>query len=137
MLGGSGETKVLSRGWFRMTTMYHALSILTSILFIYYGAACLWSDPMVDEFERFGLSRYRVLSGILEILGALGLVLGFVYPMMRVVAAGSLGLLMVLVVVRRVQQRDSFAELFPALIFAVITIWIAAFGAMYVVNWSG
>ncbi|MBT3447936.1 MAG: hypothetical protein HOC28_04960 [Bacteroidetes Order II. Incertae sedis bacterium] len=117
-----------------MNLIYHVLSVLTSTLFIFYGASCLWSAAMKAEFERFGLSRYRVLSGVLEILGALGLALGFFLPSLRVAAASGLALLMVLVVVRRVQQRDSFGELFPALLFAVITLWIALYGALVVLK---
>jgi len=89
---------------------------------------------MKAEFERFGLSRYRVLSGVLEILGALGLVIGFFFPPLRVAAAAGLGILMVLAVVSRVQQRDSFREFFPALLFAIITLWIALYGALVVLK---
>jgi uncharacterized membrane protein YphA (DoxX/SURF4 family) len=117
-----------------MNVIYHALSVLTSTLFIFYGASCLWSATMKAEFERFGLSRYRVLSGVLEILGALGLVIGFFFPPLRVAAAAGLGILMVLAVVSRVQQRDSFREFFPALLFAIITLWIALYGALVVLK---
>jgi len=78
-----------------MNLIYHVLSVLTSTLFIFYGASCLWSAAMKAEFERFGLSRYRLLSGVLEILGALGLALGFFFPSLRVAAASGLALLMV------------------------------------------
>jgi len=38
---------------------------------------------------------------------------------------------MTLVVIQRVRQRDSLVEMLQALVFAVITIWIAAYGFIY------
>ena len=35
---------------------------------------------MKRDFERFGLSHLRVLTGSLEVLGALGLMAGFWWP---------------------------------------------------------
>jgi len=87
------------------------------------------------EFERFGLSRFRVLTGVLEISGAVGLAAGFLFPPLRVIAAAGLGILMTMVVIQRIQQRDSFVEMLQALVFAIITVWIAVYGAMVVVEW--
>lgn len=115
-----------------MLLTYDILSFGTSALFLYYGAACLWSKPMIEEFERFGLARFRVLTGILEILGAVGLAVGFFVPLFRVAAAVGLGALMTLVVIQRIQQRDSFVEMLQALVFAVINLWIAAYGVLAV-----
>lgn len=111
-----------------MPITIHILSFVTSALFLYYGAACLWSQTMIEEFERFGLARFRVLTGVLEILGAIGLAVGLFVPLIRVLAAFGLGALMTLVVIQRVQQRDSLVEMLQALVFAVITLWIAVYG---------
>lgn len=113
-----------------MFLTYHILSVLSSLLFICYGAACLWSSSMIEEFERLNLARFRVLTGLLEIAGALGLAAGFFIPALRVLAAVGLGLLMTLAVIQRIRQRDSFPNMLQALVLAVITIWIAVFGAM-------
>lgn len=118
-----------------MILLYHGLSVFTATLFLYYGAACLWSNAMIDEFERFGVPQFRVLTGVLEISGALGLAAGFLFPPLRVMAAAGLGILMTMVVIQRIQQRDSFVEMLQALVFAIITLWIAVYGAMDIVEW--
>jgi hypothetical protein len=59
-----------------VTRAYYASILVSSTLFLFYGVACLSFQGMKRDFERFGLSRFRVLTGTLEVLGALGLVLG-------------------------------------------------------------
>lgn len=112
-----------------MQSAYHILSALLSALFVYYGAACIWSSAMVEEFERFGLARFRVLTGVLEILGAIGLAIGFFVPVLRVAAAIGLCVLMSMGALHRIRQRDSLPEMAPALLFALLTLWIAVYGA--------
>jgi len=51
----------------------------SAISFLFYGFHCLFSDHMKNEFIRFGLAKRRNLTGMLQILGGLGLVIGFFY----------------------------------------------------------
>jgi hypothetical protein len=50
------------------------------LLFLFYGIASLFFEGMRRDFERFGLSRLRTLVGTLEVLGALGLIVGQLWP---------------------------------------------------------
>jgi len=50
------------------------------VAFAIYGAQCLFSASMQAEFIRFGLERFRVLTGILEVLGGVGLLVGLKWP---------------------------------------------------------
>ena len=56
-----------------MTLLYQAATAFSVVVFLFYGTACLFSDGMKADFERFGLSRVRLLIGVLEVLGAVGL----------------------------------------------------------------
>ena len=42
-----------------MTAAYIGATILSAIVFLYYGATCLFANGMAAEFARYGLSRYR------------------------------------------------------------------------------
>lgn len=90
--------------------------VVSMLAFLGYGLACLFSDHMADEFERFGLARMRRLTGALEVLGALGLGAGYVLPVIGVAAAAGLALLMLLGVATRVRVGDSLADSLPALV---------------------
>ena len=59
-----------------MTHAYYASALVSCTLFLFYGCACLFFEGKRRDFERFGLSRLRTLVGTLEVLGALGLIVG-------------------------------------------------------------
>lgn len=113
----------------RIVTMQVALEacrIVSLIVFLGYGGLCLHGSAMVAEFERFGLARFRVLTGGLEILGAIGLLLSFWVPPLLPFAAGGLGLLMFFAVLARLRVRDSLLQSSPALILMVANGLVAA-----------
>ncbi len=70
------------------------------------GVSCFVGTDMRREFTRFGLDRLRVLTGVLELLGAGGLVVGLWWPPVLRLAAGGLALLMLAAMAIRARQRD-------------------------------
>jgi len=61
-------------------TLIALLAACTGAAFVIYGISCLGSEQMRAEFRRFGLERFRVLTGALEVLGGAGLVGGLLWP---------------------------------------------------------
>jgi hypothetical protein len=112
---------------------YQIARIVSMALFLYYGTVCLFSRTMVVEFERFGLARFRQLTGALEILGGLGLLVSYVVPDLVIVASSGLALLMVLGLAARLRVRDPLPQMLPALILLLVNLFlVAAHVAMYV-----
>ncbi|MDA0378574.1 MAG: DoxX family protein [Bacteroidetes bacterium] len=111
-----------------MNTLFLALSTLTGLFFLYYGLACLFSASMKAEFERFGVAHFRIVIGILELMGGVGLLVGLLVPLLGALAATGICLLMASVVVQRIQQGDSLAEMAPAGTFTVVALWLASYG---------
>jgi len=107
-----------------MDFAYRAATLLSVLLFLHYGLSCLFSDGMVAEFRRFGLSRFRRLTGTLEVLGALGLVIGLLVPVFTLLASAGLALLMLLGVFTRIRVRDSVLETLPAAILLGMNLFI-------------
>jgi len=110
-----------------MNLLYEACKVLLIVLFLYYGLAVLLSDAMVAEFERFGLLQFRKPTGVLELLGALGLVLGYFLPYLTVAAAGGLTLLMAAGVIVRLRCRDSLVAALPAFVMLVMNLYIVVY----------
>ena len=106
---------------------FQLAKILSVALFLFYGLSCLFADAMVDEFQRFGLADFRRLTGSLEVLGALGLVVGYFYPPLVPWAAGGLALLMALGVGVRVRVEDPWLETLPAAILFVVNLFICLY----------
>ena len=107
-----------------MELAFHFAKATSIGLFLFYGLLCLFADGMVDEFERYGLSRYRRLTGALEVLGAAGLLVGYASPTLDVVSAGGLAVLMVLGLAVRIRVRDSVVQMLPAAFLLVVNAFI-------------
>ena len=126
----SGSLASLSLcGWgsFGNTFQVRVLTILiagSSVAFLIYGALCLSSSSMQSEFKRFGLENLRKLTGVLELLGGLGLLVGFRWPLALWVSSGGLFLLMLVGLGIRVKIRDSFLRSLPALILMIVNLSI-------------
>ena len=72
---------------------------------------------MATEFIRFGLTKsQRQGTGVLQILGALGILAGTIYP--------SIGLMLLGFGVR-LKIKDSFVQSFPSFLMLVLNLWAA------------
>jgi len=81
---------------------------------------------MRKEFVRFGYPRQRVLTGILQLLGALGLILGyFIHPLIAFLAAAGLSAMMIFGFYVRLAIRDHIYAASPALIYAVLNLYLS------------
>ncbi len=94
------------------------LAVVSSVLFMTSGVSCFVGPGMRREFGRFGLDRLRVLTGALELLGAVGLFVGIWWPPALRLASGGLALLMLAAVAIRVRQRDAAGLMVPAALLA-------------------
>jgi len=108
-----------------MDLAYHIANGVSISLFIPYGLLVLFADGMVEEFDRFGLQRYRRLTGVLEVLGATGLAVGYLVPAVTVFSATGLAVLMLLGIAVRVRVRDRFVEMLPAAFLLMVNALIA------------
>lgn len=81
---------------------------------------------MRKEFERYGLGKWRPVVGILQLMGAAGLLLGYFYvPVLGSIAAAGLSLLMMLGFTVRLKIKDSIVQSAPSFIYALINAYIA------------
>ena len=97
-----------------MGATYEALKIASIAAFLFYGVRVLFANAMAEEFKRYGLSQFRKLTGVLEVLGALGLLAGYVVPGLVIAASGGLTLVMALGVGVRCRSGDSVGEALQA-----------------------
>ncbi|AUC14919.1 hypothetical protein BTO06_07110 [Tenacibaculum sp. SZ-18] len=100
--------------------------LFSSGAFFFYGINCLISQKMKDEFHRFGLAKQRILTGCLQLLGALGLLFGY-FLLTPLIFISSIGLtiLMFAGFAVRLKIKDSFIEVLPSLLFAFLNLYIS------------
>jgi len=96
------------------------LVIATALAFIAYGVGCLTSAKMKSDFKRFGLEKFSTLTGVLEILGGGGLLVGVFTLPIFLLASGGLAVLMLLGLLFRVRVGDGFFVTLPATVFMII-----------------
>jgi hypothetical protein len=79
---------------------------------------------MKVAFHRYGLSQFRTLTGSLELLGGIGLIVGQYYVPILYLSAAGLSLLMFLGVIVRFMTRDPLFQILPAFILMLINLKI-------------
>ena len=100
--------------------------ILSALLFAWFGLSALISESMVVEFKRYGLARFRVLTGMLQVAGSLGMVVGHYYRPILLICAGGLTAMMILGVITRVRIKDPLYAAIPAFTLGVLNLYIFA-----------
>ncbi len=101
------------------------ISLMCALSFLGYGTTCLLSAHMVAEFERYGIPQFRLITGLLQLLAALGLVLGLVLPVVGALSAAGLSLQMACGVSVRIRIGDRLQQCLPAAVFMFICGYLA------------
>ncbi len=79
---------------------------------------------MKAEFERFGLGKFKPIVGYLQLLGAVGLLVGLKYVLILSVSSAGLSLLMLLGFGVRLKMKDGLLQSAPSFIFMLLNLYI-------------
>ena len=119
-------SSVRTLAWNKMPNRFF-LDVLIAFLavsFFYYGLVCIFSKHMVSEFERYGVPKFRIMIGVLEVLGGVGLIGGYLVPAIQLLSVSGLALLMFCGCVLRLKIRDSVLQMLPAGILMILNLWV-------------
>ena len=72
------------------------------------------------EFERYGLPQLRRLIGVLQVLAAIGLLVGLRWRPALTISSGGLMLMMIAALAVRVRIRDGIVQSLPAVLLMVV-----------------
>lgn len=98
--------------------------LLSSSAFIVYVVDYFRSPQMKNEFKRFGMEKLGLLIVLLQLLGAIGLLVGLFYDAILVIASLGLALLMLAGLIVRIISKDSLRSCMPALFFLCLNAYI-------------
>lgn len=102
------------------------ITIFSGVIFIYYGINCLVSEFLRLEFIRFGLANKRKLTGALQVLGGISLLVGlYASNHLAFAASTGLALLMFLGFVVRIRIKDGFVASAPSLLLGLLNLYLA------------
>lgn len=106
--------------------LWTIITFFSAFSFLFFGLGCLTSPRLKNEFIRYGYPGQRVLTGYLQILGGLGLILGYwLTPLISFSSALGLCLLMILGFGVRLKIRDNFWASSPAFIYALLNLYLS------------
>jgi hypothetical protein len=97
---------------------------VSSLSFLVYAFSYFTSPHMKNEFKRFKLEKLGLLTIVLEILGALGLLAGLYYKPLLLLSSGGLALLMFFGLIVRIKLKDSLWISLPALFYMSLNAYI-------------
>ena len=77
---------------------------------------------MVIEFKRYDLEKFRVLVGVLQLLGSVGLFMGLFSKNWAMLASLGLAILMAFGFMVRIKIKDPFILAFPSLFYTLLNM---------------
>jgi len=83
---------------------------------------------MKNEFKRFNIEKLGLLTIILEIFGAVGLLIGLLFKPILLISSGGLAILMLLALVIRIKSKDGLLISLPAIFYMILNACIFYFG---------
>lgn len=100
------------------------LILISSFSFIVYGIAYFTSPHSKNEFRRFGIEKSGFLIALLQLAGAIGLIVGFRVHAILLISSGGLAVLMLMGVVVRLKIKDSLVATSPAFLYMLLNAYI-------------
>ena len=80
---------------------------------------------MIDEFIRYRIPQFRELSGWFQILGSLGIIIGFWIDNIQVLSTIGLSLMMLFGVGVRIKIKDDLIKILPAVCYFVLNTYLS------------
>jgi putative oxidoreductase len=110
-----------------MSILIIVVQVVSGLLFVGIGSMTVAGRKMfVDNFRRFGYPQwFRVVTGSLEVLGGLGLLLGVRLPWLAALASAGLALVMLGAVLTQVRTRDPLQKIALAVVLGTLAILVA------------
>ncbi|SKB32668.1 DoxX family protein [Maribacter arcticus] len=96
--------------------------VFSGLSFLFFGISCLFSNFMVIEFKRYDLEKFRIIVGLLQLLGSVGLFIGLFSKNWAMLASLGLAILMAFGFMVRIKIKDPFFLAFPSLFYALLNM---------------
>jgi uncharacterized membrane protein YphA (DoxX/SURF4 family) len=96
------------------------IELFSAFSFILYGLLSFFSLEMKKEFIRWNISQFRIIVGIAQLIGGIGLIIGFYIPVFTLLSSFGLTILMLLGFILRIMVKDGLVKSLPSLFYIII-----------------
>lgn len=107
-----------------MSAINLTLTWFSALSFLFYGLSFYTSSHMKDEFKRYGLEKFTLLTSILQIMGGVGLIVGLKLHPISVISSAGLSILMLFGFAVRLKIRDGFWRSLPAFSYFILNSYL-------------
>ncbi len=110
-----------------MSILIIIVQVVLGLLFVLIGSMTVAGRKMfVDNFRHFGYPQwFRVVTGSLEVLGGIGLLIGIWLPWLAALASAGLILVMLGAVVTEVRTREPLQKIVLPIVLGALAIVVA------------
>jgi putative oxidoreductase len=110
-----------------MSTLIIIVQVVLGLLFVLIGSMTVAGRKMfVENFRRFGYPQwFRVVTGSLEILGGLGLLIGIWLPWLAALASAGLALVMLGAVSTHLRIREPLQKIALPIVMGALAVVVA------------
>ena len=98
--------------------------LISSLSFFAYAVHYNRSPRMKSEFKRLGIENFGLLIISLQLLAALGLIVGLKFNSILVISSLGLALLMFFALIYRIKLKDSLWTSLPAFFYMLLNTYI-------------
>ena len=98
--------------------------LVSSLSFFGYAISYFTSPHMKKEFKRFGLEKIGLITIILQLTGATGLIVGLKFNPILTISSFGLAFLMLSGLIVRIKLKDSVWISLPALFYMGLNTYI-------------
>lgn len=107
------------------------LQVILALGFIYFGYLKFTSEDMVKGFEHFGYTdSFRIFTGIVEIVGALLLIIGIWIKPVAFIGALLLAITMIGAILTHIKIKDEFKNMIMPIILFILNVIVVS------LNWT-
>jgi putative oxidoreductase len=111
-----------------MSILIIIIQVVLGLLFVGIGSMTIAGRKMfVENFRHFGYPQwFRIVTGSLEVLGGIGLMIGIWLPWLAALASAGLILVMLGAVVTEVRTREPLQKIVLPIVLGALAIVVAA-----------
>ena len=106
-------------------TLFNFLILFSSVSFFFYGLSSFFNRFMIDEFIRYRIPQFRKLTGWFQLLGSLGIIIGFWVDNLQALSTICLSLMMLFGVAVRIKIRDNLIKILPAVFYCLLNAYLS------------
>jgi uncharacterized membrane protein YphA (DoxX/SURF4 family) len=99
------------------------LQVILGLGFLMFGLMIFGAKQMIQEFQRYGYSKgFRVFTGLIEVIGAVGMIVGIWKPQFAALAGILLAATMIGALFTHIRIKDPVKNMGAAFIFLILSI---------------